>query len=335
MSGALPAQDIDAESQLGQWVRAVLDDDGSGYDGPYGTFALPSNAVADALLRRIGEFEEEDARTVLRALLIPTGSLGVDRHHEEWVRKGKWRGHLTTEECVKSPVPLDERSTEYERRLLDYADDPSIAAPPWEGITWVLDLLPSHPEVAIDCVSGYILAHAQVLPDGRYAGLVDALALIRARYIGLPGDATDERQRSLLKLSPRAFERIVERYFDREGYSTRLTKASNDYGRDVIAERSVPPPAQRVLVQCKNWARRVGRPDVQQLAGVVTGEKAPSGMMVATSGFTGPAMAWARDNPRITLLGSGDLVRELNRVLGSDWPVRIDRLIIESEAHTP
>ncbi len=127
----------------------------------------------------------------------------------------------------------------------------------------------------------------------------------------------------------------MERYCDRESYSTRLTKASNDYGRDVIAERSVPPPVQRVLVQCKNWARRVGRPDVQRLAGVVTGEKASNGMMVATSGFTRPAMAWAHDNPRITLLGSGDLVREFNRVLGSDWPVRIDRLIIESEVHAP
>jgi restriction system protein len=189
--------------------------------------------------------------------------------------------------------------------------------------------------MAIGAASSYLLAHAQELPDGRYAGMVDALALIRARYIGLPSDEPSERTETMLKLSSRAFERLVERYLHAQDYSTRLTPASKDGGRDVIAKRSSPPPLQRLLVECKNWVGRVGRPTCQQLLGEVSAEKAPNGMLVATSGFTAPARSFARDDPRITLLGGDELVREFNRVLGADWPARIDQLLLESEAHAP
>src|SRR5262249_12807976 len=157
--------------------------------------------------------------------------------------------------------------------------------PPWEGITWVLDLLPGFPQAAVDAAGAYLLAHAQVLPDGRYAGLTDALALIRSRYIGQPGHDAAGRTSALLTLAPRAYERIIERYLHAQKYQTLLTAPGNDGGRDIIATRPTPPPQQAIHVECKNWADRVGRPRAQQLLGVVTASKATTGLLVATSGF--------------------------------------------------
>lgn len=323
-----------AQDQLDQWLEYVLRG-AEPEPHPYSKFSFPSNEVAELYLSRVAAEAEPDVRRVLRHLLLPSCSLGADTQRLEFLAAGGWRGLLGEEVFQKEKHRLDNRRTERDRRLVAWARNPEKNAPPWEGITWVLDLLPEFPQQALDALGAYILAHAQALPDARFAALSDALDVVRARYVGMPGDDVGARVAALLRLPPRSFERLIERYLAADGYSTELTAPAHDGGRDVIARRSQPPPVQHVLVECKNRSKRVGVRAVRNLLGAVTAEKATHGMLVATSGFTKPAVDFAAENPRASLLGHDALVRELNRRLGTTWPAHIERRIVESQMHCP
>ena len=74
----------------------------------------------------------------------------------------------------------------HNKRLMEYVES-GFNFLPWEGITWILDLLPHWPSYALQALNAYFQAHCQHLPDGRLAGLSNAGAVIRAKFIGLPG----------------------------------------------------------------------------------------------------------------------------------------------------
>jgi restriction system protein len=317
------------EEQLDHWLAFVLHGGPPDLQKPLYEFAMPSAEIADAYLRRLHKVSEDEVIRVLRHLLLPSGSLGSDRWHLEW---------LALRRSQEGLPPAMLRVTEFDRRLIAWTISKSrgdSAPPPWEGITWVLDLLPGFPQRVLDALSAYMVAHAQILPDGRYCGLSDALSIIRARYIGLPGSDVGERKRALIGLRPQDFERLIERYYNAKGYSTTLTAPQKDGGRDIIAWRKDVALNQRLLVECKNWERKVGVPRVREILGSVSHERATQGIIVATSGFTRPAKELATDNARIALLGDTELVMELNRVLGTNWPARLDRLLVESRTRAP
>lgn len=322
------------EEQLNEWLDYVLH--GVNPDpppsSPYFQFCLPSAELESLYLSRVAREGEKEVRAVLRHLLVPSCSLGVDESRLLFLLAERRRRGLPGEaDCEEHGVPLRSRLFELDRRLLAQARDPDNP-PPWEGVTWVLDLLPEFPQEALDGLSAYFLAHAQALPDGRLAGMSNALAIIRARYIGLPGADVSDRLNALLALPSRTFEHLVERYFAAEGYDTVLTPERKDGGRDILALKENPPPSQTLLIECKNWIKRVGVPQVRQLLGSVSDEKATHGILVATSGFTRPARDFGANNPRIALVAGGKLVRDFNRRLGTNWPAKIDRLVLHSQA---
>jgi restriction system protein len=198
--------------------------------------------------------------------------------------------------------------------------------PPWEGITWVLDLLPDYPREAIESVDAYLTAHIQFLPDLRMAGLGDAMDIIRAKFIGTPETSLDKIE-FLLALPPREVERIVEKLYEKMGYKTQLTRAQKDGGRDVIANRELPGKSEQIRIEVKRYAGPVGSPIVQQILGVVSDEKVNKGVVVTTGYFTKAAKNFALKNPRLELIAGGDLVVLLNEHFGTHWPLYISRII--------
>jgi restriction system protein len=96
--------------------------------------------------------------------------------------------------------------------------------PIWEGNTWIIDLLPDYPKLALEVLHAYFIAHIQQLPDGRVDGLQDAMALIRAKFIQEPNSEI------LLTLDPYQFEHVVDSLFMEMGYSTVLTRRTYDGG---------------------------------------------------------------------------------------------------------
>lgn len=120
------------------------------------------------------------------------------------------------------------------------------------------------------------------------------------------------------KCTPSFFERLVIKLFVKMGYGGSLRDAaqvvgkSGDGGIDgIIKEDKLGLDA--IYVQAKRWLdKTVGRPDVQQFAGALSGNKATKGIFITTSSFTKEAVEFAKSvsNSKIVLI-DGDELAEL------------------------
>lgn len=302
---------------LAHWLKLLFDPpDGASFVD----YKFPTEGHLQEYVESINGRSEEEVQRFLLKLLIPSGSLGHDDLNLVALRAAERGGHSELYEAMIR--------RQYYRRLVLYKGGRNRISP-WEGITWVLDLLPHFPGRALDALNAYVLAHAQELPDGRLEGLHDAVALIRAKFIGLPG-TQDEKVRFLLGRSPRDFEHLVERLYSNMGYETRLTPLQKDGGRDVVATSRTPGRAERLLVECKRYAGSVEVEEVRALLGVVSDEKANKGAIATTGRFTGPAREFAENN-HLELVPGDQLVRLMNEYLGANWPLRVDRMITERQ----
>ncbi len=95
-------------------------------------------------------------------------------------------------------------------------------------------------------------------------------------------------------LSPMALEKLALQVYKRMGCSASLTETSGDHGVDV---RLVNPNGQIELVQCKQWNRPVGEPEVRDLMGALVHEKGVKGYIWAPGGFSTAAKQWAKNKP--------------------------------------
>jgi restriction system protein len=104
----------------------------------------------------------------------------------------------------------------------------------------------------------------------------------------------------------RDFERVVGEAYRRQGYTVvERGGPQPDGGIDLELHRG----SEKVIVQCKHWVnRQVPVQRVRELLGVITAEGADRGILMATSGFTDDARAFAADQP-IELLDGNDLAR--------------------------
>jgi restriction system protein len=260
-------------------------------------YRFPTDRHAADTLAAADSWSEIEAKRLLRGFLIPSGSLGHDsRLLEEY-------SAMSNEQLG---YQLD--NVEFVRRLF-HLDGP------WEGVTWVLDLLPSRPAMAIQVIQAYYAAHSQQLPDGRADGLFDAMSVIRSRYF----HAANARD-SLASLSPAEFEFLVAALYKRLGYEVRLTRASRDGGIDIFATNTSSGSRATIFIQCKNYSKNVRVQPLRELAGLVLTHHANKGVLVSSSDFTSTTKREAAATPTIELLGFSQLNLLLNQHLGADWP---------------
>jgi restriction system protein len=307
-----------AKLSLEEWLDLVRNPP---KDAIFADYEFPTAGHKEQYLASIEQRPDKEVRLLIRRFLISSGSLGIDQQHFKWIAKA----------ARADPGLLDR---EWNRRLLTWHLSNGKSPPPWEGITWIIDLLPRWPKEALRALDAYFLAHAQQLPDGRLAGLGEAGELIRAKFIGTP-TSLQERVNTLKEISPRAFEHVIERLYDAMGYVTQITPPSRDGGRDVIATRTEPTRAEQLRIQCKRYESSVGVTCARELLGVVSSEKVSKGVLITTSRFTKPARDFGTENPRIELIHGQGLVALLNEHLGAKWPLEIEHLVLESQqAHT-
>lgn len=88
------------------------------------------------------------------------------------------------------------------------------------------------------------------------------------------------------------FEHVVANYFKSEGYSARVTQASNDFGADVIIKKE----KKRTVIQCKRYKAKVGVAAVQQIVSAKAFYDATGSMVVTNSYFTDAAKRLAQVN---------------------------------------
>lgn len=284
------------------------------------SFSFPNDRLRDEYIATIETRAWEEVSDLLRRFLLPSCSLGSDGFTL-----------LGWQAFAKAGYPV--RESEFRSRLITYVGAKELgleAPPPWEGITWVLDLLPHFPRAAISALESYFMAHGLVLPDGRLHGLSDAMEVIRAKCIERPRSPEDAI-RLLNEESPRTLEHLVECLYSEIGYKTVLTPRQKDGGFDVLAEKQESGQRALLHIECKKWQGNVGVPVMRGLLGVVSDSKATNGICATTSDLTDPAKEFVKRNPRLDYIPGTTLVQMFNEHLGPFWFNQIDRLVLQSK----
>lgn len=116
--------------------------------------------------------------------------------------------------------------------------------------------------------------------------------------------------------SPEFFERLVVDLLVKMGYGGTRAEAgravgkSGDGGIDgIINEDRLGLDV--IYIQAKRWEATVGRPEIQQFAGALQGQKARKGVFITTSSFSKAATEYARDIESSIVLIGGDALAGL------------------------
>lgn len=169
---------------LEEWLAKVLDPKVVSEEEFLISYTFPTDQHADEYFATIDKRPEDEVVALLRQFLFPSCCFPQsDAHQYFYIR------HLASAKAASpdlGPIrmmSLDEllKREHTCRLLMSIASDGNV--PSWDGIRWALDLLPQFPRSAIDALDAYILAHAQLLPDGRFSGLSQSVAIIRAKFI--------------------------------------------------------------------------------------------------------------------------------------------------------
>lgn len=99
------------------------------------------------------------------------------------------------------------------------------------------------------------------------------------------------------------FEHYVSHLYSNLGYKTYVTKASGDYGADVIAEKN----GIRYAIQCKRYKKPVGIKAVQEIVGALKVYHAQKGIVITNSTYTPAAIQLAEAN-QIKLIDKKQLI---------------------------
>jgi HJR/Mrr/RecB family endonuclease len=147
-----------------------------------------------------------------------------------------------------------------------------------------------------------VLAIASLMTVGSGIGLIVLIQVYRKRKRALAwrramahwarSTRSDQEpnQHSAGQLSPRELEQFAARIHNAMGYRVIHTGRSGDHGVDV---KLVSPDGKLELVQCKQWKKPVGEPEVRDLFGAMGHERAVRCFIWAPGGFTHAARRWA------------------------------------------
>lgn len=301
---------VDAtELSLDEWLEVVLKPEhqrGCRIEDSHFT----TDAHLDEFLDKIDARSNDQIIAILRLFLFDGGHLGVDKTHRQWLLS------------MDSDELAEKRSQHsYFDRLMDL----SGSACPWQGTTWVIDLLPDWPQAAIDALDAYHLAHCQLLPDGRLHGLNDATTIIRRKFLEHPLPVKE----TLLDLTPRDFELLAGHLFKKKGYDVTVTPRSSDGGYDVLALRTGPRGEERLHVECKRYTENVGVQIVRATLGTLVVKNATLAVIVATSRYTKAARKEAIESKRIELIDVDEFDKDLRQYVDPNWTSRLSRYVGE------
>lgn len=300
---------VDARKlNLEEWLKHVLVSPAN-RDYSIMDYQFPTDEHLNEYLESIGSRSESEVRVLVESFLIEGGHLGIDtvsRHSllemSEPERHEKFKQHS------------------YFKRLMDL----SSGSQPWQGITWVTDLLPHYPQEALNALTAYFIAHCQLLPDGRMQGISDAGVLIKAKYLEHELPVKDV----LLNMTPSDFEMLVGYLYMKKGYEVVVTPRQRDGGFDVLATNESERQHEVVHVECKRYEENVGVGIIRNVLGTLIVRQATRAVIVTTADFTGPARAEAKRSKRLELVGLSEFDRDMRASVSPNWPKRIPEYLM-------
>lgn len=104
-------------------------------------------------------------------------------------------------------------------------------------------------------------------------------------------------------MSPRDFEFFVADIFEKLGFSVKITQATRDGGKDIIATKADPIP-YTLIIECKHWGEnhKVDVSVVRSVYGVQMAMQANQSVIVTSSRFTKDARAFAEERQNLMAL---------------------------------
>jgi len=141
---------------------------------------------------------------------------------------------------------------------------------------------------------------------------------IRTGYRSLRANLAGELLQRVQNASPLFFENLVVELLVAIGYGGTHEDAASVVGRagdegidGIIKEDRLG--LENIYLQAKRWkqSRTVGRPDVQQFAGALQGQRARKGVFIATSSFSRDAIDYAKGLQTTIVLIDGQQLAEL------------------------
>lgn len=150
-----------------------------------------------------------------------------------------------------------------------------------------------------------------IVPMILLAGAAAGILAQRRRGQLVESVATSDSSGTLLQMSWREFEALVQEAFRLRGYSVRrLGGDGPDGGVDLVLERD----AEKTLVQCKQWrAQKVGVSVVRELYGVMAAQAASSGIVVTSGSFSQDAIDFAQGR-NVRLIAGDELFQMIRDV---------------------
>jgi restriction system protein len=135
-------------------------------------------------------------------------------------------------------------------------------------------------------------------------------------YQSLRNDLADDLLEKLKTVSPAFFEQCVVELLVKMGYGGSRSDAGRAIGRSgdggidgIIKEDKLGLDV--IYIQAKRWGTNsVGRPDIQQFAGALQGQRANKGIFITTSRFTEDAKGFvAQIGSKIVLIDGEQLAQ--------------------------
>ena len=105
------------------------------------------------------------------------------------------------------------------------------------------------------------------------------------------------------RMSPRDFEFFVADIFEKLGFSVKITQATRDGGKDIIATKADPIP-YTLIIECKHWGEnhKVDVSVVRSVYGVQMAMQVNQSVIVTSSRFTKDARAFAEERQNLMAL---------------------------------
>jgi restriction system protein len=288
---------IDGNSlTLNEFLNILLNEN---YQKLYPNNCFPSNEMLEEFIKTIKNTSDKDIKKIIFRFLIHEGTYRDNVLHKESIMENK---ELFRNISEKYPI--------YTNRLL--------LGKPWEGLTWLLDLLPHYPKDVITVLDSFFKVYCQFLPDDVIFGLSNIDQIIRAKYFEV-----DHPIEVLYNLSSEEFEYLIAELYEEMGYEIELTKKTHDNGIDIIAMNNGIAKKEMIIIQCKKYREKITVKDIRELIGIIEINNATKGVFCTTSDYTSSSKKMLRKYNRLEMLNGIEIVKLCNKHLETNWPIKI------------
>lgn len=289
-----------------EWYNLIKQD-----EQVYPRFRIPYEEWLQEYIRNINERNENEVKELLRYLLFPF-TRGIDRSDFDILHY--YSNNLND---------IDENAMKFYQNAINIEKNRRISngQEAWEGLTWVLQLLPFNPYKAIKALNSYSEAEVGYMPDDRIIGIEQCIAVIEAKFIY----TNKGMENAILDLKPREFEWLIEILYHDIGYETLLTPATRDGGKDIIAKIVREDGSETVYVECKLYkTTELSNETVRAFGYSINKDNINRGVLFCT-GYVNENLK--KLDSRIQIWTLEDIIVLLNAHIGADWEKRLHILI--------